>query len=231
MGAFERLDPGIQRVLWDMQWAELRPLQVDAINAWFDSDEDILLVAQTASGKTEAAFLPVLSALAPDRGAGSVRVLYVGPLKALINDQFRRVEDLCVRAEIPVHRWHGDVQAKAKRSVIEKPTGVLLITPESLEAMLMLKGSKVPFLFDRLEAIVIDEAHVFLESERGRQLSSLIARIEAVRRGKKRARKIGLSATIGDVDVACRWLDNGQGGRPVVVVVDRVKLATMAFPK
>src|SRR5690349_7573440 len=105
--AFERLHPGIQRALWDMRWKELRPLQVEAINAFFTSDAPLILSASTASGKTEAAFLPVLSAIAglPE---GSVRAMYVGPLKALINDQFLRLEDLCRHADIPVHRWHGD---------------------------------------------------------------------------------------------------------------------------
>src|SRR6185295_3588573 len=103
--AFERLHPAIQRVLWDLKWERLRDLQVNAIEAWLDQDSDIILMANTASGKTEAAFLPILSTLAPDRGAGSVRALYIGPLKALINDQFRRIEELCGRAEIPVHRW------------------------------------------------------------------------------------------------------------------------------
>lgn len=204
--AFERLDPDIQRMLWDMKWTSLHGFQVDAINAWFDTERDLLLMAHTAAGKTEAAFLPALSTIAPDRGRGSVRVMYVGPLKALINDQFRRVEDLCVRAEIPVHRWHGDVDAKRKRDVVAEPTGVVLITPESLEALLMLKGNQVNRMFSRLEAVIIDELHVFLESARGRQLNSLLARIDAARGNGKRTRRIGLSATIGDVAEAQQWL-------------------------
>lgn len=215
--AFDRLHRTIQRVLWDMKWEELRDLQVGAINTWFDTDADFIVMANTASGKTEAAYLPVLSTLAPDHGAGSIRSLYVGPLKALINDQFRRVEDLCARAEIPVHRWHGDVGAGRKKDVVENPSGVLLITPESLEALFMRRGRELLRLFSRLDAIVIDELHAFLDGPRGRQLSSLLTRIDFVRQGWKRTRRIGLSATIGGIEQAQDWLGAGSDVRPVMV--------------
>ena len=203
--AFGRLHREIQHILWDMKWEKLRDLQVRAIGKWFDTDHDIVLMANTASGKTEAAFLPILSAIAQDKGAGSIRVMYVGPLKALINDQFRRLEELCKRAEIPVHRWNGDVPANRKKKLLKSPTGVLLITPESIEALLLRHGRDAHRLFGRLEAIVIDELHVFLDSERGRQLSSQMARIDKAR-GGNRARRIGLSATIGDPDLAAEWI-------------------------
>lgn len=208
--AFDKLHPDIQHSLWDMNWRELRPLQSDAINAWFDGPADLLLMAHTAAGKTEAAFLPILSVIASDHGAGSFRVLYVGPLKALINDQFRRLDQLCERAEIPVHRWHGDVDAGKKRKAAETPSGVLLITPESLEAMLMLRGREIPRLFARLEAVVVDELHSFLDGERGRQLSSLLNRLESAK-GGTRPRRVGLSATIGGTEAALSWLQAGAG--------------------
>lgn len=107
--AFNRLHRNVQNILWDMKWTQLYQFQVESINAWYDTSKDILLMANTAAGKTEAAFLPIISSLASDHGSGSIRVLYIGPLKALINDQFQRLEKLCVRAEIPVHRWYGDV--------------------------------------------------------------------------------------------------------------------------
>lgn len=204
MDAFERLHPDIKRVLWDMRWESLRSLQSDSIHAWLDTDADLLLMAQTAAGKTEAAFLPILSGMAADRGAGSFRAIYVGPLKALINDQFRRLEKLCDIAEIPVHRWHGDVDAGKKAKAIKNPAGVLLITPESLEAMFMLRGRLLPALFSRLEAVVIDELHVFLDSERGRQLSSLLNRLDLAK--GSRVRRVGLSATIGSPEAALEWL-------------------------
>lgn len=215
--AFERLHPDIKRVLWDMKWESLRDLQVDAINSWFDKTVDLILMANTASGKTEAAFLPILSMLAPDRGGGSVRALYVGPLKALINDQFRRIEDLCKRAEIPVYRWHGDVGANKKHELLNTPAGMLLITPESLEALLMRRGREVRRVFSKLEAIVIDEMHCFLDSERGRQLCSQMRRIDAIRADLPSARRIGLSATIGDTERAKHWLQRVGAALPEVI--------------
>ncbi len=214
--AFEKLHPDIQHALWEMNWRELRPLQSDAINAWFEGSADLLLMAHTAAGKTEAAFLPILSAIASDHGAGSFRVLYIGPLKALINDQFRRLDQLCARAEIPVHRWHGDVDAGRKRKAAQSPSGVLLITPESLEAMLMLRGREIPRLFARLEAIVVDELHSFLDGERGRQLSSLLNRLESAK-GGARPRRVGLSATIGGTDAALGWLQAGAS-KPAMLI-------------
>ena len=98
-----------------MRWPSLRPVQEDAIHEILGGEADVLISAQTAAGKTEAAFLPILSRMY-ENPAGSVQTLYVGPLKALINDQFRRLERLCQRAEIPVHRWHGDVDAGRRAS-------------------------------------------------------------------------------------------------------------------
>ncbi len=131
--AFAKLHSKIQEAIWNQQWDELRPLQVDAIQAVLDSNDHLILASATASGKTEAAFLPILSQLAAEP-ADSVQALYVSPLKALINDQFRRLEDLCAYAQIPVHRWHGDVSATDKQRLRKRPGGVLLITPESLES-------------------------------------------------------------------------------------------------
>jgi len=189
-----------------MEWTQLYKFQVESINAWFDTDNDLLLMANTAAGKTEAAFLPIISSLASDHGSGSIRVLYVGPLKALINDQFRRLEELCNRTEIPVHRWHGDVDSSKKQKLLKNPSGILLITPESLESLLMKIGQDSRRIFLNLQAMVIDELHVFLDSERGRQLASLLNRIDAYRQDLVRTRKIGLSATIGDVEIAQEWL-------------------------
>jgi ATP-dependent Lhr-like helicase len=114
--AFGKLHPKIQEAIWNQGWDELRPLQVSAIDAVLESEDHIILAAATASGKTEAAFLPILSKMAAEP-ANSVQALYISPLKALINDQFRRLEDLCAYAEIPVHRWHGDVSATDKQQL------------------------------------------------------------------------------------------------------------------
>jgi ATP-dependent helicase Lhr and Lhr-like helicase len=201
--AFELLHRSIQRALWDMRWTELRPIQVDAIRAIFDLAGDLLISAHTAGGKTEAAFLPVLSRVV-DASHDSIRVLYVGPLKALINDQFRRLEDLCDRSEIPVHRWHGDVLASKKKRLIASPSGVLLITPESIESLFINRSPHLAGLFRCLDFVVIDEVHAFMGTERGMHLLSLLSRIDQIR--GQPPRRIGLSATIGAVHMACDWL-------------------------
>jgi len=216
-GAFERLHKTIQNILWDMKWTQLFGFQVEAINAWFDKKVDILLMANTASGKTEAAFLPILSELAEDKAEGSIRVIYIGPLKALINDQFQRLEELCRRSDIPVHRWHGDVGTNRKKQLIKNPAGILLITPESMESLLMRKGRDGNRLFRKLDAIVIDEVHVFIDSERGRQLASQINRIDAIRKSSPRVRRVGLSATIGDENLAGQWLSGDDENQPVII--------------
>lgn len=206
--AFPRLHPKIQRWIWRTGWSELRDIQEQSIPAILAKEHDLVISAATAGGKTEAAFLPILSTLVDDPG-GSIRALYVSPLRALINDQFQRLELLCQELEIPVHRWHGDVGAGHKRKVIEKPAGVLIITPESLEALFVLRGHEVRRLFEQLDYVVVDELHVFLGSERGAQLQSLLHRVElAVRR---RVPRIGLSATLGDPSLACEFLRPQEG--------------------
>jgi ATP-dependent Lhr-like helicase len=206
--AFQRLHPRLQRWLWQQGWATLRDIQEAAIPAILAGDADVVIAAATAGGKTEAAFLPVLTAIDDDSG-GSVRVLYVSPLKALINDQYDRLELLCCELEIPVHRWHGDVAASRKRRLLDQPAGVLIITPESLEALFILQGPKIRRLFERLAFVVVDELHAFLGTERGQQLQSLLHRVElAVRR---RVPRIALSATLGDLSLAAEFLRPGGG--------------------
>lgn len=204
--AFDLLDRRVQRQLYAMKWSSLRPIQVDAINAYLAGTGHIVLMAETAAGKTEAAFLPVLSSIA-DEPTGSVRANYVGPLKALINDQFARVERLCTYLEMPVHRWHGDVGAASKDALIKQPGGVLLITPESLESLLVNRTAHLRDLFGGLRAVVIDELHAFLDGERGLHLASLLRRIARYRDPKQpETRLLGLSATIGDRGIAQRYL-------------------------
>lgn len=137
--AFERLHEQIKRWVWDQGWTDLRDIQERAIAPILDGGRDVIIAAATAGGKTEAAFLPICSRVI-QQPTGSVRALYVSPLKALINDQFDRLDRLCERLEIPVHRWHGDVSSSHKRQLLSDPAGILLITPESLEAVFVLRG-------------------------------------------------------------------------------------------
>ena len=203
--AFYLLHPAIQRQLWDMKWTHLRPLQVEAIRAILSGRDHLILSAATASGKTEAAFLPVISKIA-DEPKGCIQALYVGPLKALINDQFGRIRDLCGHVEVPVHHWHGDVSATDKKRLIEHPGGVLLITPESLESLFVNRAPYLQKLFGRLKFVVIDELHSFLGNERGLHLRSLLCRLRLVQQAGEIFRLIGLSATIGDLSVAQRYI-------------------------
>lgn len=204
---FELLHPKIRKWIWDAGWSELRDAQEHAIPVILEGERDVLIAASTASGKTEAAFLPILTALLREQKQSAV--LYISPLKALINDQWGRLEGLCEQLDIPVTPWHGDVSDTRKKGFLKVPEGVLLITPESLEAVLMNRGQGLSGLFGGLRYIVIDELHAFIGSERGRQLQSLMHRVEtAVKRSIPR---IGLSATLGDMHLAAEFLRAGGG--------------------
>lgn len=202
-----------------MGWTQLRPLQVRAIQQIMWSEVPVVLAAATASGKTEAAFLPILSRIA-DQPHGAVRVIYIGPLKALINDQFARIEELCGYREVPVFRWHGDVSISHKEKLVKSPGGVLLITPESLESLFVNRSQYLLALFGGLRFIVIDELHSFLDNERGLHLRSLLSRVAPLVQTPGGARPVALSATIGDFSVARRFVSPDQPDR-VALIDDR----------
>ena len=201
--AFSLLHEKVQRWIWTQKWTELRDIQEQSIAHILPGDRDVLIAAATAGGKTEAAFLPICSQLV-GVSSESIQVLYLSPLKALINDQFERLSDLCLELDIPVHRWHGDVAQSYKRRVLQKPNGILLITPESLEALFIRQGLRAKTIFSKLSYIVIDELHSFLGTERGRQVQSLIHRLELIL--QRQVPCIGLSATLGDMDLATNYL-------------------------
>ena len=208
MDVFSRYAPFIQDFIYRSSWQNLRAVQVAAGEAIFDSDENVLLAASTASGKTEAAFFPILTLFQEDPPS-SVGCIYIAPLKALINDQFGRLNDLCEEAGIPVWHWHGDVSASHKKKLLKHPSGILQITPESLEALLLRKHGEIPNLFGDLRFVVIDEIHSLLRGDRGGQTLCLIERLS--RMAEVTPRRIGLSATIGDPEAAGRFLSSGTG--------------------
>lgn len=201
--SFELLDDRIRRWIWEQKWDSLRDVQEQAIPLILSRASDVILAAPTSAGKTEAAFFPILSYILANPGT-SVQVLYVSPLKALINDQFGRLELLCERLDIPVHRWHGDVSQAAKRALKANPQGVLLITPESLESLFMSHGSHIRAVFASLSYVVVDELHAFLGSERGAQLRSLLCRLEDSLGGC--IPRVGLSATLSDMKMVSQLL-------------------------
>lgn len=228
---FSRYAPFIQDYIYRNKWEELREIQVKAAEAIFDTDENVLLSSGTASGKTEAAFLPVLTQLWENPSA-SVGVLYLSPLKALINDQFERLEELLEEAGIPVTRWHGDASPAAKKRVMKRPQGIIQTTPESLESMLMRNSSGAFRLFSDLRYVIIDEMHYFMDNDRGLQLLCLLERL--ARLIGYHPRRIGLSATLGDTSGAETWLNTDTGRRCVTPITHEkgrsLRLSVRFFP-
>lgn len=213
MDVFNRYAPFIQDAIYEHGWQSLRGVQVAAGEAIFGTDQNVLLSASTASGKTEAAFFPILTLMAEDPPA-SVGALYIAPLKALINDQFDRLNEVCAEGDIPVWHWHGDVSQTHKRKLMKHPSGILQITPESLEAMLLHRHAAINALFGDLRFIVIDELHALMRGDRGGQTLCLVERLS--RMAGVNPRRIGLSATIGDPQQAAEFLSAGTGKRTVV---------------
>ena len=217
MSAFDRYAPFVQDYIYRNRWENLRAIQVAAADVLFNTDDNLLLTASTASGKTEAAFFPIITLFSEDPPA-SVGAIYIGPLKALINDQFSRLTDLCAEADIPVWHWHGDVAQSHKSKLLKKPSGILQITPESLEALLLHKHSAIPKLFGDLRFVVIDEVHSLLRGDRGGQTLCLIERLS--RLAGVNPRRIGLSATIGDPEATGELLSMGTGRKTLIPKVD-----------
>lgn len=213
MNIFDRYAPFVQDFIYRNNWESLRAIQVAAADAIFNTDEHVLLSASTASGKTEAAFFPILTLFSEDMPR-SVGAIYIGPLKALINDQFSRLNELCAEADIPVWHWHGDVSQSHKNKMMKNPSGILQITPESLEALLLHKHAAIAKLFGDLRFIVIDEVHSLMRGDRGGQTLCLIERLSKM--AGVSPRRIGLSATIGDLEKTGEFLASGTGKTTII---------------
>ncbi|WP_299870043.1 DEAD/DEAH box helicase [uncultured Roseobacter sp.] len=199
--AFDKLARPLQKWIRQKGWRELRDIQARSIRTICETNADLIVAASTAGGKTEAAFLPLISQVLDEPSGGiGFDLLYIGPLKALITDQAMRLEGICQEAELPVVPWHGDVSQSIKTRALKSPKGILLITPESLEALFIRRGLEIARLFGATRAVVIDELHTVLDSERGVQLRSLLTRLELAI--KRPIRRVGLSATLGDMDLA-----------------------------
>lgn len=196
MNGYDLLRKEIRQYIYDEDWDSLRGIQEASIKHVHDTENNLILAAPTASGKTEAAFLPAINSIKD--WASSLKIVYISPLIALINDQFRRIYELCGYMDIPVTSWHGEASRAKKNKLLKKPRGILLITPESIEAMLSLRPGEAKGLFRGTEWIIVDEIHSFLENNRGIQLRSLIERIELYM--EKEPRFIGMSATLNRED-------------------------------
>ena len=205
---FERFPEYIQRFIYENQWNELRQVQIAAADSLWNNDNNLLLCSSTASGKTEAVFFPILTEL-EGSPSSSIAVLYVAPLKSLINDQFLRMEDILEESGVPVFHWHGDVASSHKKQLLDTPRGILQITPESLESMLLNRSNDAVRLFHDLRYVIIDEIHSLIGSDRGSQILCQLSRLG--RLIGKHPRRIGLSATIGETETVAKWMAQGSG--------------------
>ncbi len=202
---FDLLHPTVQRWIYKQGWEDLRQIQKEAIGPILSGETDLVISAPTAGGKTEAAFLPACTAIAD--GTDGFGILYISPLKALINDQYRRLESLCEMLDMRVTSWHGDSPQSAKRAAKQLPEGIVLITPESLESLLIRESGWVQAAFESLKYVMIDEYHAFIGFERGHHLQSLLTRLEhLLERQKAPIPRIALSATLGDMESVLHFL-------------------------
>ena len=207
---FSRFPDFIKEYIYRNSWSELRDIQLDAAKVIFETDANLLLSSSTASGKTEAAFFPIITdILETPECEKSISVLYIAPLKSLINDQFYRLDDLLDMTNIRVTHWHGDVGASHKSKLLKNPEGILQITPESLESMIINRANDIPRLFKSLKYVVIDEIHSMIGSDRGNQVLCLLSRISKLIGASPR--RVGLSATVGDLGLTAEWLGAGSG--------------------
>lgn len=221
MSVFDEYCPFVREFIYSRGWERLSEIQVAAAEILFHSDDNLLLPSQTASGKTEAAFFPILSEFYTDMPR-SVGVIYIAPLKSLINDQFGRISELCAETGVPVCHWHGDVAASQKNRFMKEPRGILQITPESLEGMLIHRNADLMRIFGDLRYVVIDEIHTLIGTDRGSQILCQMARLRE--RTGVSPRRIGLSATIGDMERAAEWLGMSSGRNTVAARVTPQKI-------
>lgn len=217
MSTFDMLSNSMRKKVWDMKWERFTVIQEMTIPVVIQTDKDIVVSSGTASGKTEAVFLPVLS-LVEKEAREKVKVLYISPLKALINNQFERIEKLCEYNQIKINRWHGDVDHGQKKKFVKDPSGILQITPESIESLFVNRTEYIRSIFKDIEFIIIDEIHSFIDKDRGVQLRSLISRLETY--CDKRPRIIGLSATIDNFEFVKEWINYENPNQVEVLQTD-----------
>lgn len=210
---FERLHPVVQHhVVNTLGWRSLRPLQEAAIEPLM-AGEDALLLAPTAGGKTEAASFPLLSRMAWEGWQG-LSLLYVCPIKALLNNVHVRLEAFCGWLGRRAELWHGDVAESARQRIRREPPDVLLTTPESIEAQLVSSKTDAKRFFGGVRAVVIDEVHAFAGDDRGWHLLGVISRLEHL--VARPIQRVGLSATVGNPEGLLGWLSPPERTRRVL---------------
>jgi len=212
--SFDLLDERVRLWIWRQGWTSLKDIQENAIPVVLTGNSDVIISASTAGGKTEAAFLPILTSILQNGKSFGYQVLYVSPLKALINDQYRRLSDMTSEMGIDVIPWHGDINVARKIRSLKNPNGIIIITPESLESFLINRERFVMGALSSLQYVVIDELHSFIGTERGKQLQSLLSRIEHITR--RCVPRIAMSATFSDYDAVKYYLRN-DGVMPCII--------------
>ena len=214
MAGIERLHPHLQHaIVHDLGWRSLRPVQDLTIDAILDGCNTVVL-APTAGGKTEAAIFPLLSRVLTE-SLKPVSVLYVCPIRALLNNQEERLQSYARMVGLEVFKWHGDVSDSRKQRFREAPAHILMTTPESLEVMMISARTDARAIFEGLSAVVIDEVHAFAADDRGAHLASLMERLVSM--CGRDVQRIGLSATVGNPQVIGEWLQ-GSSERPFRLV-------------
>jgi ATP-dependent Lhr-like helicase len=212
--AFARFPPRLQEAIVSrLGWTSLRPIQELAGEAILDGKNAVVL-APTAGGKTEASIFPALANLVANEPDG-VGVIYIAPIKALLNNQEDRLGTYAEMVGLRRFVWHGDVGERAKRKFVDEPAEILMTTPESLEVMLVSSRSPVKKIFKDLRLIVVDEVHALAGTDRGAHLMSVLERLAPA--SKNDLQRIGLSATVGNPDQILEWL-KGSSQREGVVV-------------
>lgn len=222
---FSSLHPVLQHhIVTTLRWPGLRPLQEASVGP-LTAGEDAILLAPTAGGKTEAAFFPVLSRAAAEEWRG-VSVLYVCPLKALLNNLEPRLHEYAAWLGRSVRVWHGDVSASARKRMRQDPPDILLTTPESLEAMLVSRGVDHADFLGGVRTVIVDEVHSFAGDDRGWHLQAMLSRLEHLT--GTAIQRIGMSATVGNPKDLLGWLQgaNDRAGR----VINPEVLASGASP-
>lgn len=214
MSEFDKLHPALQHhIVNSLGWNGLRPLQESTIQPVLDGEHAILL-APTAGGKTEAASFPVFSRMLSESWEG-LSVLYVCPIKALLNNLEQRLSYYGHLLGRSVALWHGDISAARKAKIVASPPDILLTTPESLEVMLVSGKVDHQQLFANVRTVIIDEVHAFAGDDRGWHLLSVLERISVL--AGRELQRLGLSATVGNPVELCDWLAGGCTARRSVI--------------
>ncbi|GAA4479495.1 DEAD/DEAH box helicase [Rhodococcus olei] len=218
MAGFDLLDPVLQHhIVNSLGWPGLRPLQDESI-APITAGSDAILLAPTAGGKTEAAMFPILTRMQRERWHG-ISVLYLCPLKALLNNLQPRIDEYAAWMGRGAMTWHGDVSQSVRDRIKRDRPDVLLTTPESLESMLVSESVDAATVLGGVQAVVVDEVHAFAGDDRGWHLLAVLARLESLL--GRRLQRIGMSATVGNPDELLGWLQGGQpaAGRVIAPAV------------